>query len=55
MEAPLDAGHHRLGSGERQTACQILVAGSKKDLAHNNGGLWDSGRIEGDDSDGATL
>ena len=39
--------------GERQTACQILVAGSKKDLAHNNGGLWDSGRIEGDDSIGA--
>jgi alpha-L-rhamnosidase len=38
--------------GQRQTACQILVAGAKKDLARNNGDLWDSGRIEGDDSIG---
>jgi len=40
--------------GQRQTACQILVAGTKKDLAHDKGGLWDSGRIEGDSSIGLT-
>jgi alpha-L-rhamnosidase len=38
--------------GERQTACQILVAASQKDLARSNADLWDSGRIEGDASIG---
>src|SRR5580658_7198245 len=39
--------------GERQRAWQILVASTKRNLARNNGDLWDSGRIEGDGSIGA--
>ncbi len=36
--------------GQRQTACQILVASSPEKLSHNEGDLWDSGRIEGEQS-----
>ncbi len=39
--------------GERQTAWQILVASSARNLARNQGDLWDSGRVEGDDTLGA--
>jgi alpha-L-rhamnosidase len=38
--------------GERQTAWQILAATTKRNLARNNGDLWDSGRVEGDGSIG---
>jgi len=36
--------------GERQTAFQILVASSKQNLAHDNGDLWDSGKVDSDDT-----
>ncbi|MDQ5978058.1 MAG: alpha-L-rhamnosidase, partial [Verrucomicrobiota bacterium] len=35
-------------TGQRQTAWQILVAGSAEALAADQGDLWDSGKIEGD-------
>jgi alpha-L-rhamnosidase len=38
--------------GECQTACQILVASSERNLARDLGDLWDSGRIEGGDTIG---
>ncbi len=34
--------------GQRQTAYQILVASSEKNLARNQGDLWDSGRVNSD-------
>jgi len=34
----------------RQSACRILVASSEKNLARNQGDLWDSGRIDSDQS-----
>ena len=36
--------------GQKQTACQILVASSAEKLAHDQGDLWDSGRIGTDQS-----
>ena len=36
--------------GQKQTAYQILVASSEKNLAHNKGDLWDSGKISSDQS-----
>ncbi|HEY5345424.1 MAG TPA: family 78 glycoside hydrolase catalytic domain, partial [Verrucomicrobiae bacterium] len=42
-----------LQSGERnvkQSAYEILVASSEKKLAHNNGDLWDSGKVASDES-----
>ncbi|HEY2589057.1 MAG TPA: family 78 glycoside hydrolase catalytic domain, partial [Tepidisphaeraceae bacterium] len=34
--------------GQKQTACQILVASSEETLDQNRGDLWDSGKIQGD-------
>ena len=31
--------------GQRQTACEILAASSPEKLAHDQGDLWDSGRV----------
>jgi alpha-L-rhamnosidase len=36
--------------GQRQTAYQILVASSGKNLAHDNGDLWDSGKVSSDET-----
>ena len=36
--------------GQKQTACQILVASSADKLAHDEGDLWDSGRVGTDQS-----
>jgi alpha-L-rhamnosidase len=36
--------------GQRQTAYQILVASSGKNLAHDNGDLWDSGKVDSDET-----
>jgi hypothetical protein len=36
--------------GQRQTACQILVASSENSLAADNGDLWDSGRVDSDET-----
>ncbi|MEI8235108.1 MAG: alpha-L-rhamnosidase N-terminal domain-containing protein [Verrucomicrobiota bacterium] len=36
--------------GQKQTACQILVASSMEKLAHDEGDLWDSGCVETDQS-----
>ncbi len=36
--------------GQAQTACQILVAGSEENLKQNNGDLWNSGKVESDQS-----
>ena len=36
--------------GERQTAYQVLVASSAENLAKQNGDLWDSGKVESDES-----
>ena len=33
------------GRGQAQTAYQILVASSEKNLAHDNGDLWNSGKV----------
>lgn len=38
------------GRGERQTACQILVASSADHLAAGAGDYWDSGKVESDKS-----
>ncbi|MGP8200456.1 MAG: family 78 glycoside hydrolase catalytic domain [Limisphaerales bacterium] len=35
---------------ERQTAWQVLVAGSETALAQDHGDLWDSGKVAGDDT-----
>ncbi len=40
----------RRARGKRQTACQVLVAGSRKQLDADRGDLWDSGRLETDRS-----
>lgn len=37
-------------NGQKQTACHILVASSEKLLAENRGDLWNSGKIESDQS-----
>ena len=36
--------------GQKQTACQILVASSAEKLARDEGDLWDSGRVATDQS-----
>ena len=36
--------------GAKQSACQILVASSAEKLAHDEGDLWDSGRVATDQS-----
>jgi len=36
--------------GARQTAYQVLVAGSERDLSENRAELWDSGKVESDQS-----
>ncbi len=36
--------------GQMQTAYQVLVAGSEADLGADRGGLWDSGKVDGDRS-----
>jgi hypothetical protein len=36
--------------GQRQIAYQILAASSEKNLAHDNGDLWDSGKISSDET-----
>ena len=36
--------------GEKQTAYQILVASSKQKLAADQGDLWDSGKVESDET-----
>ena len=36
--------------GQRQTAYQILVAGSLEDLNANKGDLWDTGKVNSDQS-----
>jgi alpha-L-rhamnosidase len=41
---------HSTERNEMQTAYQILVASSEKDLAENKGTLWDSGKISSDQS-----
>lgn len=46
--------------GEKQQAYQILVASSREELAHDNADLWNSGRVESDQTaqipyDGTTL
>jgi alpha-L-rhamnosidase len=56
----LDVGQPRLSwkleatsakaRSQRQTACQILVASSRKNLAQNKGDLWDSGVLHTDTS-----
>jgi hypothetical protein len=38
------------GYGQRQSAYEILAASSKKNLAHENGDLWDSGEISSDET-----
>jgi alpha-L-rhamnosidase len=53
----IDATHPRLSwilnsreRGQRQTACQILVASSTARLNANVGDLWDSGKVRSDQS-----
>ncbi len=53
----VDSQHPRLfwklqgnGRGQKQTAFQILVATSEKNLAQNNGDLWDSGKVDSDET-----
>ncbi len=36
--------------GQRQTAYEILVAGSEKELAAGKGDLWDSGKVDSDET-----
>ena len=36
--------------GQKQTAYQVLVASTPELLSHDNGDLWDSGRVESDQS-----
>ena len=38
------------GRGQKQAAYQILVASSGKNLAHDNGDLWDSGKVDSDET-----
>lgn len=40
----------KLERGIKQTACQILVASSAELLAQDQGDLWDSGKVESDQS-----
>lgn len=39
--------------GQRQIAYRVLVASSEDQLKHNQGDLWDTGRVESDNSTGA--
>ena len=39
---------HATGPGQRQTACQVLVAASPGALARDRGDVWDSGVLPGD-------
>ena len=36
--------------GQRQTAYRVLVAGSRQELDQDLGSVWDSGRVESDQS-----
>ncbi len=36
--------------GQQQTAYQILVASSERNLAHDNGDLWNSGKVSADET-----
>ena len=36
--------------GQKQTAYRVLVAGSEETLTRDEGDLWDSGKVEGDDT-----
>ncbi len=45
----LDAGKSP-ARGQRQTAYQILVAGTRKELDSDHGDLWDSGKVDSDAS-----
>lgn len=38
------------GRGQKQTAYQIVVAGTREKLAADEGDLWDSGKVTGDQS-----
>src|SRR5688572_12747137 len=38
--------------GEKQTAFQVLIASSIETLARDAGDLWDTGRVEGDQTTG---
>jgi len=38
------------GRGERLTAYQVLAASSEKNLAHDRGDLWDSGKVASDET-----
>ncbi|MGB7767620.1 MAG: family 78 glycoside hydrolase catalytic domain [Verrucomicrobiia bacterium] len=38
------------GRGQRQTAYQILAASSEKNLARDTGDLWDSGKMDSDET-----
>jgi hypothetical protein len=42
----LESGDH----GQRQTAYEILAASSEKNLARNDGDLWDSGEVASDET-----
>jgi alpha-L-rhamnosidase len=51
----VDTAHPRLSwqvasseNGQRQTAWQVLVASSREGLADNRSDLWDSGKVNGD-------
>ncbi len=41
---------HSSARGQMQTAYQVLVASSQKDLSANKGDLWDSGKVASDQS-----
>src|SRR6516162_5691564 len=41
-----------LKRGQKQTAYRILVAGSEANLGRDQGDLWDSGRVAGDETTG---
>ena len=36
--------------GQKQTACRVLVASSERMLANNQGDLWDTGKLPGDET-----
>jgi alpha-L-rhamnosidase len=53
MPRGMDVAHPRLcwqirseRRGERQTACQVLVASSEEGLRNDQGDLWDTGRVD---------
>ncbi|MEI6604734.1 MAG: glycoside hydrolase family 78 protein [Verrucomicrobiota bacterium] len=46
----IETGNLKLGRGIKQTAYQILVAGSEEFLKKDKGDLWDSGKVESEQS-----